>query len=49
MLDKKINQILKGKITMYGYKCPNCGANLDPEEKCDCSNNQEINEEKESE
>ena len=20
-----------------GYTCPDCGANLDPEEKCDCS------------
>ena len=21
---------------MYGYTCPDCGANLDPGEKCDC-------------
>ena len=21
---------------MYGYQCPNCGANLDPGEKCTC-------------
>ena len=21
---------------MYGRKCPDCEANLDPEEKCDC-------------
>lgn len=21
---------------MRGYKCPDCGANLDPGEKCDC-------------
>lgn len=21
---------------MYGYKCSNCGAYLDPGEKCDC-------------
>ena len=22
----------------YYYTCPNCGANLDPNEKCDCEN-----------
>lgn len=21
---------------MWNYKCPNCGANLDPGEACDC-------------
>ncbi len=21
---------------MYGRTCPDCGANLDPSEKCDC-------------
>ena len=21
---------------MYGYECPECGATLDPGEKCDC-------------
>lgn len=21
---------------MYGYECPDCGASLDPNEKCDC-------------
>lgn len=21
---------------MYGYECPDCGASLDPGEKCDC-------------
>ena len=35
-MDEKIKEILKGNIIMYGYKCPDCGANLDPEEKCDC-------------
>lgn len=34
---------------MYGYKCPDCGANLDPEEKCDCRDNHENDNEKESE
>ena len=24
------------------YICPNCGANLDPEEKCDCDDEYEI-------
>lgn len=22
---------------MYGYICPDCGAHLDPGEKCDCA------------
>ena len=22
---------------MYGYRCPECGAFLDPGEKCDCA------------
>ena len=35
-MDKKIKKSLKGNITMYGYKCPDCEANLDPEEKCEC-------------
>ena len=35
-MDKKIKKSLKGNITMYGYKCPDCGANLDPGEKCEC-------------
>ena len=26
----------KGGEEVSGYKCPDCGANLDPEEKCDC-------------
>ena len=25
---------------MYEYVCPDCGARLDPEEKCDCKNEQ---------
>lgn len=25
---------------MYGYECPNCGASLDPNEKCDCLSEQ---------
>lgn len=24
---------------MYGWTCPDCGAHLDPEEKCDCKEN----------
>ena len=26
---------------MYGWTCPDCGANLDPEEKCDCKENKD--------
>ncbi len=29
---------------MYNYKCPICGANLDPEEKCDCESEVTENE-----
>lgn len=25
---------------MYGYECPDCGASLDPGEKCDCQSEQ---------
>ncbi len=28
--------IEKGVIAMGYRTCPHCGANLDPEEKCDC-------------
>lgn len=28
----------------YYYTCPNCGANLDPNEKCDCENDENENE-----
>ena len=28
----------------YRYKCPYCGANLDPGERCDCRNEQEEND-----
>lgn len=31
---------------MYGYKCPYCGANLDPGEKCDCRKDKEYGEER---
>ncbi len=24
---------------MFSYKCPHCGANLDPGERCDCNKN----------
>ena len=34
---------------MYGWTCPDCGANLDPEEKCDCKISHEDNGKKESE
>lgn len=27
----------------YYYTCPDCGANLDPGEKCDCQNNDNKN------
>ena len=30
---------------MYGYTCPRCGANLDPGETCDCSQNNQTDEE----
>ena len=26
---------------MYGYECPECGATLDPGEKCDCIKREE--------
>ena len=26
---------------MYGWTCPDCGANLDPGEKCDCKENKD--------
>lgn len=26
---------------MYGYTCPDCGANLDPGEKCTCKEEKE--------
>lgn len=29
---------------MYEYECPRCGANLDPGEKCDCSQNKQSEE-----
>ncbi len=36
-MDEMIKNILtKGSSNMYGRKCPDCGANLDPGEKCDC-------------
>ena len=28
----------------YYYTCPNCGANLDPGERCDCEKEQDENE-----
>lgn len=31
-----INQPSKGGQLMYYYTCPYCGANLDPDECCDC-------------
>ena len=34
---------------MYGWTCPDCGANLDPGEKCDCKSNYEDNDKKASE
>lgn len=30
---------------MYGYKCPDCGANLDPGEKCTCQDENKKDEE----
>lgn len=30
---------------MYEYQCPRCGANLDPGEKCDCSQSNQTDEE----
>ncbi len=33
--------IEKGVIAMGYRTCPHCGANLDPEEKCDCQEDQE--------
>lgn len=30
---------------MYGYICPNCGAHLDPGERCDCIEEKERNRE----
>jgi hypothetical protein len=27
-------------MSSYYHTCPDCGANLDPGEKCDCQNNQ---------
>ncbi len=29
---------------MYYHTCPYCGANLDPEEKCDCSREENKND-----
>lgn len=29
---------------MYYWTCPFCGANLDPNEKCDCENNKNFKE-----
>lgn len=26
-------------MSKYYWTCPSCGANLDPEEKCDCKKN----------
>ena len=31
-----INQPSKGGQLMYYHTCPYCGANLDPDERCDC-------------
>ena len=31
-----INQPSKGGQLMYYHTCPYCGANLDPDEHCDC-------------
>ena len=31
-----INQPSKGGQLMYYHTCPDCGANLDPDERCDC-------------
>ena len=33
---KTINQPSKGGQLMYYHTCPYCGANLDPDEHCDC-------------
>ena len=33
---------------MYYRECPHCGAALDPGEKCDCVNNTQPDEEKDS-
>ena len=31
-----VNQPSKGGQLMYYHTCPYCGANLDPDERCDC-------------
>ena len=33
---------------MYGYICPDCGAHLDPGEKCDCQEKKVAIEKKET-
>lgn len=33
---QSINQPSKGGQLMYYHTCPYCGANLDPDERCDC-------------
>ena len=39
-------QMLSGNgwegLNMYGRICPLCGANLDPDEKCDCQEKEEV-------
>ena len=34
---------------MYGYICPNCGAHLDPQERCEECTEQKLKDQRESE
>lgn len=38
----------EGNDMAYYYTCPLCGANLDPNEKCDCENENNENNENEN-
>ena len=38
---KIVGFITEGDEQMYYHTCPYCGANLDPDEKCDCREEKE--------